>query len=334
MEAIGSRTRCTICPHNCNLAEGQKGACGNRINRNGSIVSSVYGHPCAINIDPIEKKPLLHFHPGWKCFSLACEGCNFSCINCQNWEISQNIKSSSSGQNENFISPEEIVAACKREKIPAIAYTYTEPITWFEYTCDIASLAAENGIKNILVSAGYINKEPLKKLCSVTDAANIDLKSFSDKLYRSVSGGGLAPVLNTLLAIKEAGKWLEITNLVIPGINDDTSMIKEMCKWLVNNGLESCPLHFSRFFPMYRMQNVSPTPIGILIEARNIALDAGMKFVYTGNVAEQEGAHFEDTVCPSCGRTLVERSGWRIIRNKIAEAGKCPFCGETIPGFW
>jgi pyruvate formate lyase activating enzyme len=245
------------------------------------LVSEVYAKPCSLAIDPIEKKPLYHFHPGTTCLSLACTGCNFRCLNCQNHEISQ---VSPAHVDHYELVPSDVVSLCQKYRCPGIAYTYTEPLTYLEYIIDTARLAHEAGLWNILVTAGYVCQEPLKDLLPYLDAANVDLKSFSDDIYKRVSGGHLQPVLDTILAMKQAGVWVEITNLVIPGVNDDMLMIRQMCRWLVDNGLAEAPLHFSRFFPRYKMQDIPPTPLHTLKSARQVAEEEGILHVYLGNV--------------------------------------------------
>ena len=275
------RVECTLCPHHCRIAEGKTGVCRSRRNQGGVLVSEVYGKPCALAIDPIEKKPLYHFHPGTTCLSLACTGCNFRCLNCQNHDISQ---VSPSDVSHYELSPEDIVALCQKHHCPGIAYTYTEPLTYLEYIIDCARLAHEAGLWNILVTAGYVCQEPLADLLPYLDAANVDLKSFSDDIYKRISGGHLQPVLDTIIAMKQAGVWVEITNLVIPGINDDMDMIRQMCRWLNDNRLAEAPLHFTRFFPRYRMQDIPPTPLPTLQAAKHVAEQEGIKYVYLGNV--------------------------------------------------
>lgn len=275
------RVVCQLCPHHCKIANGKTGICRSRRNEDGVLVSEVYGKPCSLAIDPIEKKPLYHFHPGTKCLSIACTGCNFRCLNCQNYDISQ-VSPADVGHYE--LSPQQVVDLCLERHCPGIAYTYTEPLTYLEYIVDTARLAHENGLWNILVTAGYVCQEPLADLLPYLDAANIDLKSFSDDIYQKVSGGHLQPVLDTILAMQKAGVWVELTNLIIPGVNDDKGMIREMCHWIVENGLADNPMHFSRFFPRYKMQDVSPTPIQTLKDAKRIAQEEGMKSVYLGNV--------------------------------------------------
>lgn len=275
------RVECLLCPHHCRIADGKTGICGSRRNHGGVLMSEVYSKPCSLAIDPIEKKPLYHFHPGTTCLSLACTGCNFRCLNCQNHDISQASPEEVDYYN---LMPEEIVALCKKHHCPGIAYTYTEPLTYIEYITDCARLARDAGLWNILVTAGYVCQEPLRDLLPYLDAANIDLKSFSDDIYMRVSGGHLQPVLDTILAMRDAGVWIELTNLVIPGVNDDLQMIRRMCCWLADNNLAESPLHFSRFFPRYKMQNIPPTPLQTLKAAKQIAQEEGIKNVYLGNV--------------------------------------------------
>lgn len=273
--------RCELCPHRCTITEAHAGRCGSRVNRAGKLYSAVYGYPCATAIDPVEKKPLLHFMPGTTCFSLSCVGCNLSCRWCQNWEISQ--ARPGCAEQERW-TPEEVVSTALHYHCPSIAYTYTEPLTYIEYISDIAVLAKENGLRNILVSAGYVNPEPMAGLAPLLDAANIDLKAFSDDVYKRYCGGRLQPVLDTLLLLHRAGVHLEITNLVVPGVNDDAGMIRGMCRWLSDNGLGDCPLHFSRFFPRYQFTACRPTPVKTLQEAAAIASAEGISTVHLGNV--------------------------------------------------
>ena len=275
------RVECQLCPHRCKIANGKAGICRTRSNVDGVLVSEVYGKPCSLAIDPIEKKPLYHFHPGTKCLSIACTGCNFRCLNCQNHEISQ---ASPTDVGHYDLSPRQVVALCIEHHCPGIAYTYTEPLTYMEYIVETARLAREAGLWNILVTAGYVCQEPLKDLLPYLDAANIDLKSFSDDIYQRISGGHLQPVLDTILAMRDAGVWIELTNLVIPGVNDDMELIRQMCRWIADNGLADNPLHFSRFFPRYKLQHIPPTPVSTLQEAKGIAEREGINYVYLGNV--------------------------------------------------
>ncbi|MCH3994766.1 MAG: AmmeMemoRadiSam system radical SAM enzyme [Prevotella sp.] len=277
----GNSVRCLLCPHECRIADGHTGLCRNRKNINGKLYSVVYGHPCALADDPIEKKPLLQFHPGSRCLSLACPGCNLRCKNCQNFEISQAFPQDVSSAE---YSPEAIVKLAMKNHLPTIAYTYTEPLTYIEYVHDIAVLAHRHGLYNVLVSAGYINPEPLRWLVPYIDAANIDLKSFSDDIYRKWNGATLNPVLEALKIFLKAGVHLEITNLLIPGVNTDEKLITRLCNWLADNGFADCPLHFSRCFPMFKMADQGPTPLKDMYQAKAIATKAGIKYVYLGNI--------------------------------------------------
>lgn len=272
---------CQLCPHHCHIANGRSGICRSRSNHSGTLISEAYGRPCALAIDPIEKKPLYHFHPGTKCLSIAAAGCNLHCQGCQNHEISQRAPADLPHHD---LTPEAVVELCIERHLPGIAYTYTEPLTYLEYTADTARLAHEAGLWNILVTAGYVCQEPLKDLLPHLDAANIDLKFFDDKLYQRISGGRLQPVLDTILAMKDEGIWIEITNLLIPGTNDDMDLIRSMCRWLVANGLANAPLHFSRFFPRYRLSNVPITPAATMQQAKMIAVEEGIEHVYLGNI--------------------------------------------------
>ena len=275
------RIECLLCPHHCKIANGKTGICHSRRNQDGVLISEVYGKPCSLAIDPIEKKPLYHFHPGTTCLSIACTGCNFRCLNCQNHDISQ---VSPSDVGHYGLTPQQIVDLCIEHHCPGIAYTYTEPLTYIEYVTDTARLAHEAGLWNILVTAGYVGQQPLSDLLPFLDAANIDLKSFSDDIYMKISGGHLQPVLDTILAMRDAKMWIELTNLLIPTVNDDMQMIRQMCRWMVSNGLAGAPLHFSRFFPRFMMQDIPPTPIHTLKAAKQVAEEEGINHVYLCNI--------------------------------------------------
>ena len=272
---------CRLCPHRCRIKEGARGRCRSRECRGGKLWALSYGAPCALAVDPVEKKPLNNFLPGTWCLSLSCTGCNLSCRWCQNSDISQ-------------VAPEEVdctalsaevaVDLCVRRGLPSMAYTYTEPFTWWEYMYDMAVLAHKRGLKNILVSAGFVEAEPLRELLPYLDAANIDIKAFDDAFYRSWCGARLAPVLENILAMVAAGVHVEITNLLIPGLNDSEEQVRALCNWMVKNGLQRVPLHFSRYFPRYRMASPGPTPKQSLLRAREVALALGIETVYLGNV--------------------------------------------------
>lgn len=318
---------CHICPRNCIIPLGKRGFCGVRENRGGTLYALSYGKLVTIHIDPIEKKPLFHFLPSTTAFSIATAGCNLRCKFCQNWEISQ---AKPEEVQYTYIEPADLVKKVKESGSPTIAYTYTEPTIFYEYMLETAKLCRQQGIKNIMHSAGYINEEPLRQLAKYLDAANIDLKGFSDEYYAKMSEGSLEPVLKALKVLKEEGVHLEITNLVLSGFNDDEDTIIKMCLWIKDNlGLDT-PLHFSRAFPMYKLTSLNPTPLETLEKARKIALDCGLKYVYIGNVA---GHPAENTYCPGCKKLLVERKGYFVIQNNI-ENGKCKFCGEKIEGIW
>lgn len=318
---------CRICPNECVLKEGEISKCNNRSVSDSRLFTMAFGNPCSVNIDPIEKKPLYHFYPGTRAYSIATAGCNLACLNCQNWSISQ----SSPDKTRNYdLMPEKVVNESKRNNCRSIAYTYSEPVTFYEYVFETASAARKAGIKNIVKSNGYINPEPLKKWCKVIDAANIDLKSFNDSTYLRLSGGKLQPVLDSLKIYKDSGVWLEITHLIIPRWTDKTDEIARMCKWLSDNGFKDTPLHLSRFHPTYKLEQLPPTPVDILRNAAKIAYGEGLKYVYIGNVPGNEMA---DTRCPSCGSVVVSRQGFTVTSNKLA-GGKCNKCGKSIEGIW
>ena len=319
--------RCMICPNECTLKPGELSDCHNRINIDGKLYTMAYGNPCAVHVDPVEKKPLNHFLPGTRAFSIATAGCNLACLNCQNWTISQ--KSPTETTNVD-LPPQKVITQAQKTGCSSVAFTYSEPITFYEYTHDTAVLAHKSGIRNIMVSAGYIHEEPLRKLCKVIDAANIDLKSFRESIYLKLNAGKLQPVLDGLKIFHDEGVWLEITNLVVPGWTDDLGMIREMCVWLRENELYRYPLHFSRFYPQYKLTKLPPTPVATLLKAREIALDEGIWFVYIGNVPISEGSN---TYCPECHKLLIERRGYSILKNEVT-GGKCPACGHEIPGVW
>ncbi len=320
--------QCRLCPRNCLIAEGQRGVCTVRINKGGTLYTLGYGNPVSIAVDPIEKKPFFHVAPGEPIFSLAVAGCNMRCLFCQNWQISQ----SKPDEVESYkMSPEQIVDATIKNKCKYIAYTYTEPIIFYEYMLDIAKIARSKGLKNTMHTCGYVNQEPLIELLKYMDAVNVDLKAFDNKFYNKMGMmAELAPILETIKTVKKQGVWLEITNLVIPGENDNPDQIRKMCVWIKENVGDEVPLHFSRFMPTFKLTNLPPTPIEKLEEARNIAMQAGLKYVYVGNVPGYEG---ENTYCPRCGKVVVKRRGYAVEELNIKD-GKCKFCGYKIAGIW
>jgi pyruvate formate lyase activating enzyme len=319
--------RCMICPNGCVLGEGQESLCRTKTVSNNKLYTIAYGNPCSVHVDPIEKKPLYHFLPSTPSFSIATAGCTLACLNCQNWEISQ--QSPKDTRNADLM-PEMVVEEAIANRCKTIAYTYSEPIAFYEYAFDTARIARARGIRSLLISNGYIHEKPLRDLSRYIDGANINLKSFSDEIYEKLNGGSLQPILNTLKILKEEGVWLEITNLVVPNWTDQMDMIGEMCKWLMNNGFEDTPLHFNRFFPLYKLTSLPYTPLSTLQNARDIALKAGINYVYIGNVP---GSPAENTLCPKCKKTVIERRGFSILANNLKD-GACKFCQTKIAGVW
>lgn len=334
------KVQCLLCPFNCILGSGERGPCKVRVNIKGELKTLVYGRIRAYHVDPIEKKPLYHFIPATRAFSVATAGCNLGCIFCQNWGLSQSypeettyVPLSSNALRlgaDLILSPEQTVELALKYKSRSIAYTYSEPSIFYEYMIDTAKLAKKNGIKNVWITCGYINPEPLRELCKYIDGANVDLKGFSEEFYAEYCYARLAPVLNTLKILQEEGVWLEITNLIVPGGSDDMDMIRDMCRWIVNNLGTEVPLHFSRFFPHYKMSGSQPTPVKTMQEAAQVAKQEGIKHIYLGNLRTAEG---EDTYCPWCGKKVIDRTGYYINTIDIIN-GKCKYCRKTVPGIW
>ena len=322
-----NKVRCNLCAHRCVINPGKKGICKVRENIGGILYTKVYGRTITQNIDPIEKKPLYHFYPGSKVYSMATAGCNFQCLFCQNWYISQIINDEvfKLGQN---ITPEKIVLNTKKAECQTIAYTYTEPTIFFEYSYDTARIAHEAGLKNIYVTNGYMTDEMLAMLSPYLNAVNVDLKAFRDKTYRQIIGARLQPVLDNLKKIKQLGIWLEVTSLIIPGINDDPHEIRDIANFVVKELGSDVPWHISRFFPAYKMKEVPATPLQTLQVAKEIGHEEGIHYVYLGNVINNENM---DTKCPKCSRVLIERTNFRIMRNNIKD-DCCPNCGKEIAG--
>jgi len=325
--ADGVNVRCTLCPRECVVPPGGRGHCGVRENRDGTYYTLGYGNPCAVHVDPIEKKPFYHFHPTTTAFSIAVAGCNLDCKFCQNWHISQRRPE----ETYNYrLPPERLVDLAVASGSGSIAYTYSEPTIFYEYMLDCAREARRRGIRNVYHSNGFINEEPLRELCAYLDAANVDLKGFTEEYYSEMTGGSLAPVLRSLRILVEEGVHLELTTLVVPGGNDDPEDLRAMCRWVRENLGPAVPLHFSRFHPQYQLTAVAPTPRETLELARRIAVEEGLRFVYIGNVPGHEA---NSTYCPSCGELLVHRIGYDVEVREFA-GGACGVCGEPIEGRW
>jgi pyruvate formate lyase activating enzyme len=287
----------------------------------------VYGNPCAVHLDPIEKKPFYHFLPTAPALSIATAGCNLRCLYCQNWSISQVPPEET--QNHD-LAPAEVVSLALMNKAPVIAYTYSEPVAFYEYMLSTAQLAREAGLYNVVISAGYVNPEPLRELCGVVDGIKIDLKGYDEDFYRDVCEGELRPVLEAIRTIYESETHLEIVNLVVPTLNDSLEQLRELARWIAQDLSPDVPVHFTRFQPQYRLDNLPPTPIETLERAQEAALDEGLRFAYVGNVPGHSGNH---TYCPSCRETLIERQGFAVLEYHVLE-GSCEYCGEPIPGVW
>ena len=318
--------QCFLCPNLCILSKGQRGLCRVRQNIDGQLYTLNYGQIASAHLDPIEKKPLFHFLPGSKAFSVAAVGCSLRCLFCQNWQISQVFPEEAETIE---LSPEQVVEQALASKAESIAYTYSEPTAFFEYMLDIARIAKDRRLKNVVISSGYINEEPLRELLQYLDAIKIDLKAFDEDFYQKITQGHLEPVLKSLKVIKEEGVWLEIVNLVVPGENDSPEEIRQMAEWIKDNLGEEVPLHFTRFHPTYKLQNLPPTPEETLKKARAIALEVGLKYVYTGNIGNID---MESTYCPNSGVLAIKRHGYFILQNNL-QNGQCPD-GEIIPGIW
>ena len=324
----GDKVICGICPNRCVLAPGDRSVCRSRVNLDGKLYSLTYGNPCAVHTDPVEKKPLFHFRPRIKAFSIATTGCNFRCLNCQNWEISQATPDEIPHTDTLF--PADVIEAARKAGARSIAYTYTEPITFFEYMIDTARLAREAGLYNLWVSNAYINKKPLLELCRVLDAATLNIKAYDDEIYRKLNGGRLKPVLNTFKTLHEQGIHFEMINLVVPGYTDKEDMVKAMCGWILENIGPDYPLHFLRFFPRYKLDRLPPTPVSTLTRYRELAMHQGIHYAYVGNVAGHTGNH---TYCHHCKKLLIERRGYFIPTYNLA-GNQCKFCSTIIPGVW
>jgi len=323
---MAGTVQCELCPTECVLENYQVGGCRTRINKEGTLYSLVYGKPCAVAVDPIEKKPFFHFLPGTRAFSIATAGCVLGCKFCQNWQISQANPEDVDHQN---LPPDDVVRQAVYYDCRSITYTYTEPTVFYEYMFDTAQIARKFGVRNTMHSCGYINEKPLRRLAKLLDAADVDLKAFTEDFYSRICGGRLKPVLDALVVLRQENVWLEITNLVIPTLNDDPKKIREMCGWIVKELGPDVPIHFSRFFPYYKLKDLPPTPFETLKDALKAAQDAGMRYAYIGNIRTEA----ENTYCHRCRKLMIERIGYHVNQINMA-GGKCRHCGTAIPGVW
>jgi pyruvate formate lyase activating enzyme len=324
----GEKVRCRLCHHRCVITGGGRGICGVRENRAGTLMSLVYGRIIAGHCDPIEKKPLFHFLPGTRSYSIATVGCNFRCAFCQNADISQMPADHNRIVGEET-GPEAIVDLTLRHGAHSISYTYTEPIIYVETALDTARAAVANGLKNVFVSNGYMSRECLEEIRPYLHAANVDLKAFNDRFYRDQCGARLGPVLETIGLMREMGIWLEVTTLLIPGLNDSEEELEALARFLA--GIDpGIPWHISRFHPTYRLMDRPVTPVRAIQKARDIGYGAGLQYVYTGNIPGDDG---ERTFCHACQAPLIDRVGFQVGRNRLTD-GRCPVCGETVPGIW
>ena len=325
--ADGGKVRCILCPHRCLIADGRVGICGVRKNYGGTLITLVWGRSIAANVDPIEKKPLFHFYPGSKAFSIATVGCNFQCAFCQNSDISQYPRETGRVTGDEF-PPADVVASAVRTGCRSISYTYTEPTVYLEYALDTAVLAKGQGLFNIMISNGYTSVDVIAhELRGVIDAVNIDLKAFTESFYKKLCSARLAPVLEAIQAYHDAGIWIEVTTLVIPGENDSDTELRDIASFIASVDRD-IPWHISRYYPRYHYETAPPTPVSTLERAREIGLSEGLHFVYTGNVMGHEGEH---TYCPGCGRPIIARRGFTIEKNAM-KGGACGYCSHTIPG--
>lgn len=317
---------CTLCPRYCKIGDGQPGFCYIRQNQNGKLITLGYGRPTGFAIDPVEKKPLNHFYPGTNILSFGTAGCNLGCKFCQNWSIS---KAKIDDLNALDVSPEEVMQLAKKHSVPSIAFTYNDPTIFGEYVIDISKIARQEGIKSVMVTAGYIDKEARKDVYKYIDAANLDLKAFTERFYHKVTFSHLDDVLETLIWLKnETEVWFEITTLLIPDENDSEEEIKNECDWILSNLGDAVPLHFTAFHPDFKMLDKNRTPELTLTTTRKIALSMGIKYCYVGNVHNREG---QTTYCHNCGTTLIERDWHSVLKNKL-KSGRCCKCNSIIPG--
>jgi pyruvate formate lyase activating enzyme len=318
---------CQLCAQRCTIRDGDSGRCRARKNVGGELRSLVYGHPVAVHVDPIEKKPFFHFLPGSAAYSLGTIGCPLSCKFCQNWEISQARPGDFDAE---YLAPSAVVEAALRRGSPVVAFTYNEPTVFAEYALDIAAAARPRGLRSVMVSCGFMNERPLADLCRALDAVKIDLKGFSEDFYRTVSGAALAPVLRSIAQVRKAGVHLEIVNLVVPTLNDADASLTRLAAWVMSDLGADVPVHFTRFHPDYQLRNLPPTPIATLERARDMAMARGLRYVYVGNVPGHPGNH---TYCPKCRARVITRQDFFVLASSLKD-GRCGACGYPIAGVW
>jgi len=323
----GGGIECGICPRHCRITDLERGYCGVRENRDDTYYTLVYGLPCAANIDPIEKKPLFHFHPGTTAFSIATAGCNVNCKFCQNWDISQNRPEQT---NNISLAPKEVVGVCKKQKVPAIAYTYSEPVVFYEYMFDSAKKGHEEGIKSVMITGGFIEEKPLAELMPHLDAIKVDLKAIREDYYKNIVNVELRPVLDRLVQMKKAGMWVELVYLIVPTLNDTDEEFRDLSRWVKANLGAETPLHYSRFYPQYLLKDLPPTPESTMQRAHDISKAEGMPFVYLGNLRSHPS---ESTYCPGCGEVVIGRRGYQIVKYNL-EGNRCKSCRREIPGIF
>jgi pyruvate formate lyase activating enzyme len=321
------KIKCKLCPRECVIDDRERGYCGVRENRGGVYYTLVHSRVCAAHIDPIEKKPFFHFCPGTLAFSVATAGCNVNCKMCQNWDISQ-VRPEQ--VRATYLPPAKLAELAHDNRCVSVAYTYSEPVIFYEYMTDSAEAARARGVKNVVVSGGYIHTEPLKKLCGAVDAIKVDLKAFSQKFYKEVVNGELKPVLDALVTMRKLGMWTEIVYLVVPTLNDGDAEFKSLARWVKSELGPDVPVHFSRFHPEYLLKNLPPTPLETLERAKAAADAEGLHYVYVGNVP---GHPAESTYCPKCHRTVIKRMGF-YIEGVYLRDGRCQYCGREIAGVW
>jgi pyruvate formate lyase activating enzyme len=348
---LDGNVQCKVCPNNCLLRPGDRSHCRNKVNVGGTLYTMAYANPCTFHVDPVEKKPLFHFLPGSRSFSLATSGCVFRCLNCQNWEISQKKPEETKDATgpelrlspplpeqlrlEDLrrlsLFPEDLAAIAKALACPSVSYTYSEPTAYYEYASDCCKAARRAGVKNVLVTCGSIEERPFRDLAQYVDAAHVDLKGFDEETYRKLNSGRLSTILQTLELYKTLGIWFEVINLVVPTYTDNLEAIKRMCGWMVRALGPDTPLHLSRFHPQHKLNHLPPTPVETLTRARDLARAAGLRFVYVGNVRDLPDA--ETTFCPNCRKAVIERDIFAVTVSHL-DQGKCRYCQTRIAGVW